>query len=292
MKGIILAGGSGTRLYPITQGVSKQLLPIYDKPMIYYPLSTLMLAGIKDILIITTPEDSLSFKRLLKDGSQFGINIQYEIQEKPDGLANAFKIGKEFIGDDCCAMILGDNIFFGNHFVQQLKEAKDNAEKGFATIFGYKVKDPQRFGIMEFDENMNVIGLEEKPENPKSYFAITGLYFYSNDVTKYVYDVIPSKRGEYEITDLNRIFLEKQRLKSILFGRGNCWFDTGTFDSLYEASTTIKIFQNSQDILICSPEEIAFKNGWINKNELEKISNTMIKNSYGKYLNNLVRREK
>ena len=284
MKGIILAGGSGTRLYPITEGISKQLMPIYDKPMIFYPLSTLMLAGIKDILVITTPEDQASFQRLLKDGSQFGVNISYTVQPSPDGLAQAFILGEEFIGDDTCAMILGDNIFYGNGFADILKRANKNAEEGKATIFGTEVKDPQRFGIMELDSENNVLSVEEKPENPKSRFAITGLYFYPKGVAKKAKEVKPSARGELEITTLNDMYLQEASLKAELLGSEFTWFDTGTFDSQLDAANMIRTIQNNKDKVICCPEQIAYYHGWITKDQLEARAKLLGKNTYGKYL--------
>lgn len=284
MKGIILAGGSGTRLYPITEGISKQLMPIYDKPMIFYPLSTLMLAGIKDILVITTPEDQASFQRLLKDGSQFGVNISYTVQPSPDGLAQAFILGEEFIGDDTCAMILGDNIFYGNGFADILKRANKNAEDGKATIFGTEVKDPQRFGIMELDSENNVLSVEEKPENPKSRFAITGLYFYPKGVAKKAKEVKPSARGELEITALNDMYLQEGSLKAELLGTEFTWFDTGTFDSQLDAANMIRTIQNNKDKVICCPEQIAYYHGWITKDQLEARAKLLGKNTYGKYL--------
>lgn len=284
MKGIILAGGSGTRLYPITEGISKQLIPIYDKPMIYYPLSILMLAGIKDILLITTKEDQQGFKRLLGDGKKIGINIEYIIQPSPDGLAQAFTLGADFIGNDTCAMILGDNIFYGNDLVKKLHNARVNAEQGYATIFGYKVKDPERFGIMEIDNSENVLSVEEKPQNPKSDFAITGLYFYDNSVVQKAFNVKKSARGEYEITDLNQMYLEEQRLKAELLGGGYMWFDTGLTDSLLDASNTIKTIQNLQGSIISCPEQISYKNGWLSNEELLNRAELMKKNEYGRYL--------
>ena len=284
MKGIILAGGSGTRLYPITEGISKQLMPIYDKPMIFYPLSTLMLAGIKDILVITTPEDQASFQRLLKDGSQFGVNISYTVQPSPDGLAQAFILGEEFIGDDTCAMILGDNIFYGKGFADILKRANKNAEEGKATIFGTEVKDPQRFGIMELDSENNVLSVEEKPENPKSRFAITGLYFYPKGVAKKAKEVKPSARGELEITALNDMYLQEGSLKAELLGTEFTWFDTGTFDSQLDAANMIRTIQNNKDKVICCPEQIAYYHGWITKDQLEARAKLLGKNTYGKYL--------
>lgn len=284
MKGIILAGGSGTRLYPITEGISKQLIPIYDKPMIYYPLSTLMLAGIKDILLITTEQDQAGFKRLFGNGKQFGLNIDYIIQPSPDGLAQAFTLGKNFIGNDTCAMVLGDNIFYGNGLVEKLKNARISAEDGYATIFGYQVKDPERFGIMEIDKNNKVISVEEKPKHPKSDFAITGLYFYDNRVVDKAFKVEKSARGEYEITDLNRMYLEEGKLKAELLGGGYAWFDTGLTDSLLDASATIKTLQNLRDSIISCPEQIAYKNGWLSDEQLLERAELMKKNEYGKYL--------
>lgn len=284
MKGIILAGGSGTRLYPITEGISKQLIPIYDKPMIYYPLSTLMLAGIKDILLITTEQDQPGFKRLFGTGKEFGLNLEYIIQPSPDGLAQAFTLGKDFIGNDSCAMVLGDNIFYGNGLVEKLQNARTNAENGYATIFGYQVKDPERFGIMEIDEKHNVLSVEEKPKKPKSDFAITGLYFYDNRVVDKAFKVEKSARGEYEITDLNRMYLEEGKLKAELLGGGYAWFDTGLTDSLLDASSTIKTLQNLRDSIISCPEQIAYKNGWIKDEELLERAELMKKNDYGKYL--------
>ena len=284
MKGIILAGGSGTRLYPITEGISKQLMPIYDKPMIFYPLATLMLAGIKDILVITTPEDQASFQRLLKDGKQFGINISYTVQPSPDGLAQAFILGEEFIGDDTCAMILGDNIFYGNGFVDILKNATQNAEEGKATIFGNEVKDPERFGIMELDAENNVLSVEEKPEHPKSRYAITGLYFYPKGVAKMAKEVKPSARGELEITTLNDMYLQKGDLKAELLGSEFTWFDTGTFDSQLDAANMIRTIQNNKDKVICCPEQIAYYHGWITKDQLEARAKLLGKNTYGRYL--------
>lgn len=284
MKGIILAGGSGTRLYPITEGISKQLIPIYDKPMIYYPLSTLMLAGIKDILLITTEQDQPGFKRLFGTGKHLGLNLEYIIQPSPDGLAQAFTLGKDFVGNDTCAMVLGDNIFYGNGLVEKLKNARNNAEDGYATIFGYQVKDPERFGIMEIDEKHNVLSVEEKPEKPKSDFAITGLYFYDNRVVEKAFKVEKSARGEYEITDLNRMYLEEGRLRAELLGGGYAWFDTGLTDSLLDASSTIKTLQNLRASIISCPEQIAYKNGWITDEELLNRVELMKKNEYGKYL--------
>lgn len=284
MKGIILAGGSGTRLYPLTKVTSKQLLPVYDKPMIYYPLSTLMLAGIRDILIISTPEDTPRFENLLGDGSQFGIKLSYAVQPSPDGLAQAFLIGEEFIGGDTCAMILGDNIFYGGWFRKNLKEAVANAEKGIATIFGYYVKDPERFGIVEFDENKKVLSVEEKPKNPKTNYCITGLYFYDNRVVEKAKQVKPSARGELEITDLNRLYLEDDNLAVQILGRGFAWLDTGTMDSLMEASSFVQTVQNRQSVVISAPEEIAYHAKWINKEQLLKAAEAYGKSPYGEHL--------
>ena len=291
MKGIILAGGSGTRLYPITKGISKQLAPVYDKPMIYYPLSVLMLAGIKDILVITTEEDQPGFKRLLGDGSDFGINLEYIVQPSPDGLAQAFILGEEFIGDEACAMVLGDNIYFGNGFTEMLKNAKENAENGYASIFGYQVKDPQRFGIMELDDNNNVIGVEEKPKEPKSDFAITGLYFYPKGVSEKAKQVKPSDRGELEITTLNDMYLKEGILKAELLGGGYTWFDTGTHDSMNEASNMIQLVQRNNGKIISSPEAIAYNNGWIDDDKMLEAAEIMKKNAYGQYLEKLVQKK-
>ena len=284
MKGIILAGGSGTRLYPLTKVTSKQLLPIYDKPMIYYPLSTLMLAGIKNILIISTPEDTSRFEELLGDGSKFGINLSYAVQPSPDGLAQAFLIGEEFIGDDTCAMVLGDNIFYGSYFRKNLADAVKAAEEGYATIFGYYVKDPERFGIVEFDKNRNVVSVEEKPQHPKSNYCITGLYFYDNRVVKMAKQVKPSARGELEITDLNRLYLNEGKLKVQLLGRGFAWLDTGTMDSLMEASVFVQTVQNRQGVVISAPEEIAYMEGLITKKQLLKSAELYGKSPYGEHL--------
>lgn len=284
MKGIILAGGSGTRLYPLTKVTSKQLLPIYDKPMIYYPLSTLMLAGIKDILIISTPDDTPRFEELLGDGSKFGINLSYAVQPSPDGLAQAFLIGEEFIGDDTCAMVLGDNIFYGSYFRRNLAEAVKAAEEGYATIFGYYVKDPERFGIVEFDKNRNVVSVEEKPQHPKSNYCITGLYFYDNRVVKMAKQVKPSARGELEITDLNRLYLNEGKLKVQLLGRGFAWLDTGTMDSLMEASVFVQTVQNRQGVVISAPEEIAYMEGLITKEQLLESAELYGKSPYGEHL--------
>lgn len=284
MKGIILAGGSGTRLYPITKGISKQLMPIYDKPMIYYPLSTLMLAGIKDILIITTPQDQAVFQRALGNGSEFGINLQYKVQPEPKGLAQAFTIGEDFIQDDTCAMVLGDNIFYGNGLVASLAEARENAENNYATIFGYEVKDPERFGIMELDKNNNVLSVEEKPKIPKSNFAITGLYFYPREVAKKAHLVKESPRGELEITSLNDMYLQEKRLKAVLMGGGYTWFDTGTFESQMDAAQFIRSTQNNKGKIICCPEQIGYDRGWVDCDSLQKSADMMKKNSYGQYL--------
>lgn len=284
MKGIILAGGSGTRLYPLTMVTSKQLLPVYDKPMIYYPLSTLMLAGIKEILIISTPTDLPNFERLLGDGSEYGVKLSYKVQPSPDGLAQAFLLGEEFIGDDSCAMVLGDNIFYGNGFSTVLKEAVENSRQGKATIFGYYVNDPERFGIVEFDESGKVISVEEKPKNPKSNYCITGLYFYDKRVVEYAKQVKPSARGELEITDLNRIYLEDGTLNVKLLGRGFAWLDTGTMDSLVEASDFVQMIQKRQGIEISAPEEIAYINGWIDRETLQNSADRYGKSPYGQHL--------
>lgn len=284
MKGIILAGGSGTRLWPITMVTSKQLLPVYDKPMIYYPLSVLMLAGIKDILIISTPHDLPNFEKLLGSGKQFGISLSYAVQPSPDGLAQAFLIGEDFIGDDNCAMILGDNIFYGSGLTNHLKEAVKNADKGIATIFGYYVNDPERFGVVEFDEHGNVISVEEKPKHPKSNYCITGLYFYDNRVVNFAKQVKPSARGELEITDLNRLYLQDGNLQVRLLGRGYAWLDTGTVDSLVEASEFVKVLEKRQGIKIAALEEVAYKNGWIDKATLITASERYGKSPYGEYL--------
>lgn len=284
MKGIILAGGSGTRLYPLTSVTSKQLLPVYDKPMIYYPLSTLMLAGIKEILIISTSEDAPRFKELLGDGVNLGLKLSYAVQPSPDGLAQAFIIGEDFIGNDTCAMVLGDNIFYGSYFRKNLAEAVEAAKNGYATIFGYYVKDPERFGIVEFDKNRNVISVEEKPRHPKSNYCITGLYFYDNSVIKMAKQVKPSVRGELEITDLNRLYLNKGRLKVQLLGRGFAWLDTGTVDSLMEAAAFVQTVQNRQGVVISAPEEIAYFEGLITKEQLLESAKLYGKSPYGEHL--------
>lgn len=284
MKGIILAGGSGSRLYPLTKVTSKQLLPIYDKPMIFYPLSTLMQAGIRDILIISTPTDLPNFERLLGDGSKFGINLSYEVQPSPDGLAQAFIIGADFIGDEPCAMILGDNIFYGNRFEEYLQRAMKNVENGKATIFGYHVNDPQRFGIVEFDKNHRVLSVEEKPLRPKSNYCITGLYFYDKRVVELAKTVKPSARGELEITDLNRLYLENGDLNVELLGSGFAWLDTGTMDSLLEASEFVQMISKRQAITISAPEEVAYYNGWIDKALLLKAAEAYGKSPYGEHL--------
>lgn len=284
MKGIILAGGAGTRLYPLTMVTSKQLLPVYDKPMIYYPLSTLMLAGIKDILIISTPQDLPNFERLLGNGIQFGVNLSYKVQPSPDGLAQAFILGEEFIGDESCAMVLGDNIFYGGGLSTFLRNAVDNAEHNKATIFGYYVNDPERFGIMEFDSEMNILSVEEKPAEPKSNYCITGLYFYPAGVSKMAKSVKPSARGELEITTLNDMYLKEERLKAQILGRGFAWLDTGTMDSLVEATEFVQITEKRQGVKISAPEEIAYRKGWISKEQLLISAEKYGKSPYGQHL--------
>ena len=284
MKAIILAGGAGTRLYPLTMVTSKQLLPVYDKPMIYYPLSTLMLAGIRDILIISTPEDTPRFEHLLGDGSQFGVNLSYKVQPSPDGLAQAFLLGEEFIGSDACAMVLGDNIFYGNGFSRILCAAAENAETGRATVFGYYVNDPERFGVVAFDDAGKVISIEEKPARPKSSYAVTGLYFYPRGVSAMAREVKPSARGELEITTLNDMYLQKGLLDVQLLGRGFAWLDTGTMDSLVEAADFVRMIEQRQSIKISAPEEIAYKNGWISREKLLESAERYGKSPYGQHL--------
>lgn len=287
MKGIILAGGAGTRLYPLTMVTSKQLLPVYDKPMVYYPLSTLMLAGIKDILLISTPTDLPNFQRLLGDGSDFGINLSYQVQPSPDGLAQAFILGEEFIGDEACAMILGDNIFYGNGLTGKLATAVKNAQNGDATVFGYYVQDPERFGIMEIDDQGKVLSVEEKPQHPKSNYCITGLYFYPKGIAAKAKEVKPSARGELEITTLNDMYLQEDALKAEIMGRGFAWLDTGTMDSLVEASNFVQMLEKRQGIKISAPEEIAYKNGWISKDKLLESAARYGKSPYGAHLKNV-----
>ena len=286
-KGIILAGGSGTRLYPVTQSISKQLLPVYDKPMIYYPLSTLMLAGIQDILIISTPDDTPRFESLLGDGGQWGLNISYKVQSSPDGLAQAFILGDAFIGNDLSALVLGDNIFYGHDFNELLGHAMERDDG--ATVFAYHVYDPERYGVAEFDKSNKVLSLEEKPKNPKSNYAVTGLYFYDKDVVAMAKSLKPSARGELEITDLNRLYLEKQKLNVEIMGRGYAWLDTGTHDSLLEASQFIATLENRQGLKVSCPEEIAYRRGWINATQLEKLAAPLSKNGYGKYLQRVLK---
>lgn len=286
MKGIILAGGSGTRLYPITRGVSKQLLPVYDKPMIYYPLSVLMLAGIRDILVITAPEDNAAFQRLLGDGSDFGIRLQYAVQPSPDGLAQAFIIGEEFIGNDNVCLVLGDNIFYGQSFTQTLKQAATKTHG--ATVFGYQVKDPERFGVVEFDENFNALSIEEKPQQPKSDWAVTGLYFYDNRTVEFAKRLKPSARGELEISDLNQMYLEDGSLSVQILGRGFAWLDTGTHESLHEAASFVQTVQNIQNLHIACLEEIAWRNGWLTKKDVETRAKHLEKTAYGQYLLHLI----
>ncbi|AAQ66597.1 glucose-1-phosphate thymidylyltransferase RfbA [Porphyromonas gingivalis] len=289
MKGIILAGGSGTRLYPITRGVSKQLLPVYDKPMIYYPLSTLMLAGIRDVLIISTPQDLSMFQRLLGDGRDLGVRLEYAEQPSPDGLAQAFIIGREFVGDDCACLVLGDNIFYGHGFSQMLRSAVADAEKGMATIFGYYVNDPERYGVAEVDATGKVISLEEKPEKPKSNYAVVGLYFYPNDVLDVAADVKPSARGELEITSVNQEFMLRKQLRLQQLGRGFAWLDTGTHESLTDASVFVSVIEKRQGLKIACLEEIAYNNGWLTKEDLARVAEPMKQNQYGKYLLGLIK---
>ncbi len=289
-KGIILAGGSGTRLYPLTRSVSKQLLPVYDKPMIYYPLGILMLAGIRDILIITTPHDAGAFCELLGDGSQWNVRLQYAVQPEPNGLAEAFIIGREFLAGDACCLILGDNIFYGHGLVEQLRQAAERSQG--ATIFGYRVRDPERYGVAEFDADGRVVGLEEKPSEPKSNYAITGLYFYDGQVSELAAGLQPSKRGELEITDLNRIYLEQGRLHLLRLGRGVAWLDTGTHESLMMAGSFIETIEQRQGMKICCPEEIAYSAGWISKRQLQALGDSLRQNSYGQYLLDLARRSR
>ena len=288
MKGIILAGGSGTRLYPLTEVTSKQLMPIYDKPMIYYPLSVMMQAEIRDILIISTPKDLPRFMELLGDGSKFGVNFSYKEQPSPDGLAQAFILGKDFIGDDTCCMVLGDNIFYGPNLKNELLKAKEDASKGNATVFGYHVHDPERFGVVEFDKNGKVLSVEEKPDNPKSNYAVTGLYFYDNSVIDKAMGLKPSKRGELEITDLNKLYLNESKLNVITLNEGYGWFDTGTFRSLFDATNFVATIQEHQNITICCPEEIAYKNGWLSKEKVLEAAKLMKKNTYGKHLMEII----
>lgn len=287
MKGIILAGGSGTRLYPVTKAISKQITPIYDKPMIYYPLSVLMLAGIRDILVISTPRDVKVFEELLGTGEDFGLKISYAVQEKPNGLAEAFLIGENFIGADSCALVLGDNIFYGHGFTGMLKEAV--AKKEGATIFGYYVNNPEDFGVVEFDKNGRAISLEEKPKQPKSNYAIPGLYFYDNTVVEKAKEVKPSTRGELEITTLNEMYLKEERLNVVNLGRGMAWLDTGTHEALLEASNFVKTIQSRQGIMVACPEEIAFRNSWITKEKVKELASPLLKSDYGKYLINLIK---